>query len=314
MNHTIRRTVLIVLSLVAGSLVFLCPLKAGDFTEADTTTTEQPPYDPFGPANAPDHTGQGSGGVITPSPYENIVQTYFTRINADFYGLQYMLDSPLQISLGSGWTAYQTNGFGLLIKLRGSGIRQLEYDPVRKEAVPYYYTSFEASFDRPFNENRFRAFRIRMHTVTEARGLGMAGIGVVISKGNLLLAGDRPMDRKLDVELTWIQVAGGYIMPLSPNKGGVNIALGGAVDLLGGKYMSYHSDPREFIGAKIGSIGWVASVGWNANALMNLAGYIGAEWSFSTGALVLQTNKTVLAFISRTTIYFGAQATGKWVN
>ncbi len=312
MNRRILRAVLTLLFFVSGSL--LSRLHAGDFREADTTATELPQYDPFGPLNAPDHTGQGSGGVITPSPYDNIVQTYFTRINADFYGLQYMLDSPLQISLGSGWTAYQTHGFGLQMKLRGSGIRQMQYDPVRKEAVPYYYTSFEVSFDRPFSENRFRAFRIRLHTVTETRGLGMAGIGVVVSKGNLLIAGDRPMDRQLDVELTWVQVAGGYIMPLSPNKGGVNIALGGAVDLVGGKYQSYYSDPGQFVGAKIGSVGWVASVGWNANTLMNLAAYVGTEWSFSTGGFVLETNKIVFADISRNTLYFGAQATGRWVN
>ncbi len=299
---------------VVALLSFLLSFGARAGVVPDSTSGAQEIYDPFGPENAPDHTGQGSGGVLTASPYESIVQTYFTRVNADLYGLQYMYDSPLQVSMGSGWSAYQTHAFGLQVKVRSTGFRQMKYDPVRMEEVPYYLTCFEASFDRSFEEKSFRAFRIRVHTLSETKGLGMPGVGVVYSTGNLLIGGDRSMNRKLEVELTWVQIAGGYIMPLSPMKGDFNVALGGALELLGGKYQSFYSDRTEFVGAKIGSAGWVAGVGWNANALVNLALYVGTEWSFSTGALVLETDKAVAADISRTSVYLGLQATGTWAN
>jgi hypothetical protein len=258
--------------------------------------------------------GQGSGGVITPSPYENIIQTYFTKVNSDYYGVQYMLDSPVQVSAGAGWSAYQNNAFGLLLKLRSSGIRETEYDPLQKEDVPRYRASFEASFDHPFKESDFRSFKLRVHWETRPKGLSMSGVGVLVSEGNLLVAGDRTMDRRLEIEASWMQVAGGYIMPLSPRIGGVNLAVCGAVDLLGAKYQSYYSNEREFVGAKIASIGWTMGVGWNAAGLVNLGGYVGGEWSFSVGGLRLETQKTVLADIGRSTIYFGWQATGHWVN
>lgn len=193
-------------------------------------------------------------------------------------------------------------------------MKESKYDPIREEYVPYYHWSLEGSFERPLRENNFRAFKFRTHWMTEPKGLSMAGIGVLVARGNLTVAGDRSMDRRLEIEATWIQVAGGYIMPLSPNTGGVNIALCGAVDLLGPKYQAYYSDRGEFVGAKIGSVGWLLDVGWNANALVNLAGYIGGEWSFSTGGLGLPAKKIVFSDISRTTIYFGVQATGRWFN
>ena len=284
-------------------------------TGAVSDTTQHPlPYDPFGPENSPDHTGQGSGGVLTPSPYENTIQTYFTRVNADYYGVQYMLDSPLQIALGTGWSAYQTNDFGFEMKLRTSGFRERRHDPLREEDVPYYLLSSEGSFEYPYRENRLRAFKARIHGTTEAMGLSMPGVGIITSMWNLLLAADRPMGRRFEAELTWIQVAGGYIMPLSPRRWGVNLALCGAVDLLGGKYQTYYADLGRFVGGKVGSAGWTGSVGWNVNNLFNLAGYVGGEWGFSTGALVQPNDKIVFADIARTTIYFGLQATGRWFN
>jgi hypothetical protein len=277
-------------------------------------TTEQPVYDPFGPENSPDHNGQGSGGVITPSPYENLMQTYYTRISSDYYGVQYMLDSPWQIALGHGWASYQEHKAGILFKMRSSGLREEQYDPIREEYVPLYRGSFEGSFDRPLRENKFRAFKFRFHFLSEPKGLSMAGIGVLVSRWNLMLAADHSMDRRLDVEATWIQVAGGYVMPLSPNKGGVNIAICGGVDLLGVKYETYYSDRGDFVGTKVGSIGWLLGVGWNASTLVNLSAYVGGEWSFSTGGLGLPTDKIVRSDIARNTLYFGLQATGRWFN
>ena len=288
--------------------------RINNFLTSDTTHSDSPRYDPFGPENAPDHNGQGSGGVITPSPYENLIQTYFTRTNADYYGVQYMLDSPLQISVGGAWSAYQAHGFGIVFKARSYGVRRTEYDPIREEYVPYYLGSFEASIDRPPRENNLRAFKLRIHAVTEPEGLSMSGVGVLASRWNLMVAGNRPLDRKLEAEATWMQVAGGYIMPLSPKKGGVNLAACGAVDLFGVKYQSYHSGIGEFVGGKIGSAGWLLGIGWNANRLVNLAGYIGGEWSFSTGGLVMPTKKIVFSDIARSSIYFGWQVTGRWFN
>jgi hypothetical protein len=271
-------------------------------------------YDPFGPENSPDHIGQGSGGVLTAIPYDNIIQTYFTRINADYYGVQYMLDSPLQIAVGTGWTADQTHGYSFLFKARTTGLKERLYDPLRRDDIPYYLLSAEGSFEYPYQDYGFRAFNVRVHLRTQTKGLSMPGVGVLVAKGNLHVGGDRPMGRKLEVEMTWIQVAGGYIMPLSPREGGVNLALCGAVDLLGGKYQTYYAGPGQFVGAKIGSVGWLAAIGWNAGQIMNLTGYFGAEWGFSTGALVMPTSKIVFSDIARTTIYFGLQATGRWIN
>jgi hypothetical protein len=47
---------------------------------------------------------------------------------------------------------------------------------------------------------------------------------------------------------------------------------------------------------------------------MNLAGYVGAEWGFSTGGLGLPTDKIVFADIARTNLNLGLQATGRWIN
>ena len=278
------------------------------------TTQLVPPYDPFGPENSPDHTGQGSGGVLTPSPFENVIQNHFTCMNADYYGVQYMLDSPLQMAAGSGWSAYQTHGYGFLMKLRTSGFREQRYDSLREENVPYYLLSSEGSFEYPYKENRLRAFKLSVHGTTEAKGLSMPGVGVIVSTWNLMLASDRPMGRKVNAEITWIQIAGGYIMPLSPRRWGVNFALTGAVDLLGAKYQTYYANASRFVGGRIGSAGWVGSVGWNVNNIFNLAGYFGGEWGFSTGALTQPSDKIVFADIARTTIYFGLQATGRWFN
>jgi hypothetical protein len=129
-----------------------------------------------------------------------------------------------------------------------------------------------------------------------------------------MVARELPMDRKLDIEFTWIQVAGGYIMPLSPRVGGVNIAICTAIDLLGFKHQNYTSEDKKFWGLKIGSVGWLAGVGWNAFSLFNLSLYVGGEWSFSSGGLVLQNSKTVRADIGRNTLFLGIQGTGRYFN
>ena len=281
---------------------------------APDTSQASSVYDPFGPENSPDHTGRGSGGALTPSSCESLIQTYFTRINSDYYGVQYMLDSPLQIALGNGWSAYHENDFGFLVKLRTSGFRERKYDPLRGEDTPYYLLSSEASLEYPYLENRIRAYKIRVHGTTEAKGLSMPGVGVLISNWNLLVAGDRPMGRKLELEASWMQIAGGYIMPLSPRRWGINLALCGGVDLLGLKYQTYFADIGRFAGGKIGSIGWTGSIGWNVNNFFNLAGYVGGEWGFSTGALVQPNDKIVFADVARTILHFGLQGTGRWFN
>ncbi len=280
----------------------------------DTTGMEPPLYDPFGKENMPDQTGQGSGGVLTCSPYDNVVQTYFTSVSSGFYGLQYMLDSPLQIALGSGWSAYQDHGFGFMMKVRSSGFQEVRYDSLLDDDVSYYFLSFEGSFEYPYREHGFRSFKVRVHAETEPASLSMAGVGVVVAKRNLLIGADQPMDRRLEAEVTWMQLVGGYVMPLSPSKGGINLALCGAVDLAGLKYQTYYSGLGNFVGAKIGSVGWVFGAGWNANSLVNLSVYVGGEWSFSTGGLYLATKRTVFSDISRSSLYVGLQATGRWVN
>lgn len=281
---------------------------------ADTSGQVPQMYDPFGPENAPDHTGQGSGGVLTPGPYDNLIQTLFTRTNSDYYGVQYMFDSPVQASIGGSFSAYQTHGYGIVGKVRYSGFRALKPDPLRREEVPYYFLSSEVSFEAPFGEKVPRGYKLRVHTMTEAKGLSMAGVGVIVARGNLLLAADRAMDRRLEAEMTWVQVAGGYIMPLSPRKGGVNLTLCGGVDLLGLKYQSYYSTVGDFIGVKLGSIGWVFGVGWNVSQVANLSAYVGTEWGFSFGGLDLPGNRIVPADIGRSTMYLGLQATGRWFN
>jgi hypothetical protein len=280
----------------------------------DTTGSGPGPYDPFGPEHAPDHTGQGSGGVLTPSPYENHIHSYFTRINADYYGVQLMLDSPLQLAVGSAWSAYQTHNFGFIAKARTTGFREKEFDLLRQQDVPYYLFSAEGSFEYPYKEHGFRAYKVRIHWKTVTEGLSMPGTGFIVSRGNLLAASDRPMGRRLEVELTYLQIAGGYIMPLSPQPGGVNLALCFGADLLGGKYQTYYNGLGEFLGGKIGSIGWVADFGWNAGRWVNLSGFVGGEWGFSTGGLHMYTDKIVFADIARTSIFFGLQATGRWFN
>ncbi len=247
--------------------------------DADSVQNEPAVYDPFGPENSPDHNGRGSGGVITPSPYDDVIQTYYTRISADYIGIQNMLDCPWQLAAGLSWASYHSDIYGILFKIRSTGFKKIHYDPLLEENVPYYRFPFEASIDYSFNDTTDQAFKIRFHSKTYTKSLGMAGIGVLISEWNLMVARDLPMNRKWEVELTWIQVSGGYIMPLSPRVGGVNTAVCLAVDLLGAKHQSYNSDKSKFYGAKIGSIGWLAGVGWNAVALFNLALYFGGEWS-----------------------------------
>lgn len=297
----------VLLHLYPGSRLLAQPLP-------DSTATSSRSYDPFGPANAPDHTGQGSGGVVVPGPYESWIQAAFTRINADYYGIQYMFDSPLQVAAGTGWSVYENDVAGFLFKLRTTGFKEWRYEPLREENVPYYLFSTTASFEYPYIEHTLRSFRIRTHYWTSTRGLGMPGIGIVINRWNLMVGGDRTMNRRLEAELTWQQLSGGYVMPLSPRKGGVNIALCFAVDLLGVKYQAQISDPVRFIGGKIGSIGWTTAIGWNMNTLVNLGAYISGEYSFSTGALVTPSDKVVFADIARTMVNFGMQATGRWVN
>jgi hypothetical protein len=296
--------------------LFSIPARAGDPPSSPSDSSRSTPShdDPFGPENAPDHTGQGSGGVIVPGPYESWIQATFTRINADYYGIQYMFDSPLQIAAGTGWSVYEPDVTGFLFKLRTTGFKEWRYEPLREENVPYYLFSTSASFEYPYRDNRLRSFRVRTHYWTSARGLGMPGIGIVINKGNMLVGSDRTMNRRIEAELTWQQISGGYVMPLSPRKGGVNVALCFAVDLLGVKYQAQISDPVQFIGGKLGSIGWSTAVGWNMNTLVNLAAYISGEYAFSTGALITESHKVVFADIARTTVNFGIQATGRWVN
>jgi hypothetical protein len=302
------------LLLIAGLISVQARTQDPPSPPPDSALSPASHYDPFGPENAPDHTGQGSGGVVTPGPYESTVQGAFTRINADYYGIQYMFDSPLQIAAGSGWSVYDNNVTGFLLKLRTTGFKERRYDPLREENVPYYLFSTQASFEYPYRERGFRSYKVRTHITTSSRGLGMPGIGIVQNNWNILVAGDRTMGRRIETELTWLEVSGGYVMPLSPRKGGVNIALCFAVDLFGVKYQAQIADPVHFIGGKIGSIGWTTAVGWNVNSLVNLTAYLGGEYGFSTGALITPSHRVVFADIARTTVHFGLQATGRWVN
>jgi hypothetical protein len=55
-------------------------------------------------------------------------------------------------------------------------------------------------------------------------------------------------------------------------------------------------------------------IGWNASTILNLSGYVGGEYGFSTGALITRSQKIVFSDIARTTVFFGLQATGRWFN
>jgi hypothetical protein len=300
-----------------GILVFMTsPVRAQKYPAMVSDSTQAIPaaYDPFGPENSPDHNGRGSGGVVTPSPYENIVQAYYTSISADYNGIQFMLNCPWQLSVGIRTFSDHSDKLGILAKARFYGFSKTYYDLVVADTISRYRWPFELSGDYSLDSNNFRAFKFNLHLSTYTKSLGMAGVGVLVSNLNLLVASDLSMNRKLDVELTWIQVAGGYIMPLSPRVGGVNIAICGAVDLLGAKHLIYNKDLKKFYGAKIGSIGWLTGVGWNAFSLMNLSVYVGGEWSFSTGYLKSPSTKLVFADIGRNTLFCGIQATGRYFN
>jgi hypothetical protein len=310
-----KRNISVLSSIVFSCLIFTFSLFNTSISQVtDTTKNIQPIYDPFGPENSPDHSGQGSGGVLTPSPYEDIIQTYYTRISADYTGVQYMLDCPLQLALGISWAAYENDIYGLLFKARSTGFKNVEYNQVLERNVPYYILPIEASFDYSVNDKIFQALKLRLNWISYTKSLGMAGIGVLVSKGNLMVGRELPMNRKWEAELTWIQVSGGYIMPLSPRIGGVNAAICAAVDLVGFKYQDYHTIDKKFYGLKVGSIGWLAGVGWNAFTLFNLSLYVGGEWGFSTGALVMSKSHAVLADISRNTLFLGLQGTGRYLN
>ena len=305
------------IAITAGILCFFVSFSSAQdpaVESSDSTDNETATYDPFGPENSPDHNGRGSGGVVTPSPYDDIVQTYYTRISADYTGIQNMLDCPWQFAAGLGWASYYTNLYGILFKVRSTGVKKMYYDAVIEDEVPYYRFPFEASFDFSFEDTTFQAFKVRLHWETYSKSLGMAGIGALISEWNLMIARDLPMNRKWEVEFTWIQVGGGYIMPLSPRVGGVNTALCIALDLLGAKHQSYNSNKNKFYGAKIGSVGWLAGFGWNAVSLFNLSAYVGGEWSFSTGGLETTNAKILRADISRNTLHLGLQITGRYFN
>ena len=281
---------------------------------ADTALSGDYHDDPFGPENAPDFLGSGAGGVLTPSPHDNITQTYFTRANPDYFGVQYMRDSPFQVAAGVDWSAYQSRSGGALLKARGFIIRETAYDDVRKDEVPRYFLSYDGSLERPWEENDIRAYRVRIHGVTSTEGLGMAGVGVLSSKWNLLVGADRSMDRKLEIEASWLQMGGGYIMPLSSRTLGVNLAICMATELAGLRYQKYYSDQGTFFGAKVASIGWMLGVGVNANQALNITGCVGGEWGFSLGNLRLPTGIDVLAEIGRSTLFVSGQATAGWFN
>lgn len=282
--------------------------------QQDTAESARLQYDPFGPDNAADYLGEGAGGIVTPSPHDNIVQTYFTKANPDYFGFQYMRDSPFQVAAGIGWSEFQTHSAAALLKVRGFLLRTTQYDDIRKDEVPSYYVSFDGSLEHPFGERDIRSAKIRLHGKTTTEGLGLAGVGALSTKWNLLMASDRPLDRRLDIEATWLQLGGGYIMPLSPRASGVNLAVCFATDLVGLKYQTYYSALGTYFGAKIGSLGWMIGVGVNAFSDFNLTGCFGGEWSFSIGNLHLPTNVNVLAEIGRTTLFLGGQAAAGWLN
>jgi len=225
-----------------------------------------------------------------------------------------MLDSPWQIAAGTGWTPYDSDVLGILLKVRSYGLRNTKYNPVVEAYVPYYRWPFEVSIEYALNERKLLAGKLRIHSETEGKGLGMAGLGVIVSTLNLMVARDLPMDRKLEAEITWKQVAGGYIMPLPPYKGGVNVALTFAADIAGIKYQALNSDDDRFYGFRVGSIGFLLGVGWNAVESFNLSIYGGVEWGFSAGLLEVSSGNFVGADNERSTLCFGLQGTTSWFN
>lgn len=269
-------------------------------------------YDPFGPEGTASHTGAGSGGVITPSPYDDLAQSYYTLISSDYYGIQYMLDSPLQIAAGGAWADNHIDGWGGLLKVRCSGKRLTEYDPLRLQDVPYYLFAFEAAADYTFRDREIRAAKARVHLHTEARGLSMSGVGMIVSSWNLLLGLERAMDRRFEAELTWVQASGGYVMPLSPRTCGVNLSLCLTAELFGARYQTYYSDIGEYAAFKVSTIGFVLGAGMNAGKIMNLALYAGGDWGLSIGGLI--ERKTVFALQRRPTLFLATQAIGRTLN
>ena len=142
----------------------------------------------------------------------------------------------------------------------------------------------------------------------------MAGIGGLSSKWNLLITRDRSMNRRTEVEASWWQFGGGYIMPLSPRQWGANLAIFAATDVAGLKYQTYFSDLGTYFGAKVASIGWMVGAGVNPLEEFNVTACVGGEWSFSLGNLHVPTDRNVLAEIGRSTLFIGGQATAGWFN
>jgi hypothetical protein len=279
----------------------------------DTSATEPPHYDPFGPEQTANHTGSGSGGVVTPGPYDDLAQSYYTMISSDYYGIRYLLDSPVQVAAGGAWTDNEDQqGWGTVLKIRGHGIRLSTYDPLRLQYVPYYMLAYEGAMDYSFRNREVRAMKARVHLTTEVRGLSMSGVGMLISSWNLLANIERTMDRRLELELTAVQATGGYVMPLSPKTGGVNLALCFTAEFGGIRYQTFYSGIGSYLGASVGTIGWVMGAGLNAGKIMNLAAYLGGDWNFSVGGL--SDRKIILATLRRPTFYFCAQAIGRLVN
>lgn len=278
----------------------------------DTSATASPQYDPFGPEQSASHTGAGSGGVVTPGPYDDLAQAYFTMISSDYYGIRYMLDSPVQIAAGAAWADGTVKGWGGLLKVRGAGWRLTEYNPLRLQHVPYYRLSYDGAVDYSFRDREVRALKVRTHWVTEAKGLSMSGVGMLVSTWNLLVGIERMLDRRLEIELTGIQASGGYVMPLSPRTGGTNLALCFTAELGGARYQTFYSDIGTYVGFKVGTIGWTIGAGMNAGKIMNLGIYLGGDWSFALGGL--SDRKVMLALVRRPTFYIALQAIGRLMN
>ncbi len=293
-----------------GALLTSSSLCAQDIPDTAATASKQ--YDPFGPEQSASHTGAGSGGVLTPGPYDDLAQTYFTMISSDYYGIRYMLDSPVQIAAGAVWADGNVKGWGGSLKVRGAGWRLTEYDPLRLQHVPYYRLSYEGAIDYSFRDREVRALKLRTHWLTEAKGLSMSGVGMLISTWNLLVGIERTLDRRLEIELTGIQASGGYVMPLSPRTGGANLALCFTAELGGVRYQTFYSGIGTYLGFKLGTLGWTVSGGVNAGKIMNLAFYLGGDWSFALGGL--SDRKVMLALVRRPTFFLALQAIGRMMN
>jgi hypothetical protein len=199
-----------------------------------------------------------------------------------------------------------------LVKVRTSGFRLTEYDPLRLQYVPYYRLSTEAALDYSFRDREVRALKVRTHWLTQAKGLSMSGVGMVISTANLEVAIERMLDRRLEVELTAFQASGGYVMPLSPRTGGVNLALCLTAEAGGVRYQTYYSASATYVGFKVGTIGWTLGAGLNAGKIMNLALSLGGDWSFALGGL--SDRKVVLALVRRPSFFLALQAIGRMMN